>query len=453
MVAAEPRPQDLKVRLMRAIEKGSDLCGANLRGADLSGARLQGAPLDNADLRKANLTGANLREVRLIGADLQGARLVAADLRRAVLVQADLQGAQLQCASLHVALLYGANLHGADLRGARFCPLASDDPEALGLSTTHATFQDGVYRSDLRHTVLAGADLRNADLRGAMLDGARLTSTHVGASTPDLPREIIGAIEGHASPPLSVLLRAIEFVAQYAGQQEQRAPVLRHADLRGASLEDVTICPEADLTGAKFGKEWEGDEADGIVGDYEGVYRQLKLCFQESGEYDRAGAFFVQEMRAKRRAAIAKGPKGGRWTGVWARVCQSPAWLFDVLSHYGERPLRVVVAGLSVVLLCALLYCFNAVSGVTYHEVTRSPAAYGEGTAYYALSDETWAFSPGLRHFPRALYFSIVTFTSLGYGDCAPVSIGSHFLATTEVTIGVFLMALFMVCIVRRYGR
>jgi hypothetical protein len=53
-----------------------------------------------------------------------------------------------------------------------------------------------------------------------------------------------------------------------------------------------------------------------------------------------------------------------------------------------------------------------------------------------------------------ALYFSAVTFTATGYGDLVPAAnTASRFLAASEGLIGVFLMATFIVCLARRYGR
>lgn len=61
-----------------------------------------------------------------------------------------------------------------------------------------------------------------------------------------------------------------------------------------------------------------------------------------------------------------------------------------------------------------------------------------------------WGFS--LRAIWRAIYFSVVTFTSLGYGDIQPSYAGTY-VTTIEVTIGVVLIALFVGSIIRKLSR
>ena len=77
----------LAVRL--AVEKHTNLTGADLAGAYLAGAYLAGADLTGADLAGADLTGADLA-----GASLAGAYLAGADLARANLAGASLAGAE-----------------------------------------------------------------------------------------------------------------------------------------------------------------------------------------------------------------------------------------------------------------------------------------------------------------------------------------------------------------------
>ena len=52
----------------------------------------------------------------------------------------------------------------------------------------------------------------------------------------------------------------------------------------------------------------------------------------------------------------------------------------------------------------------------------------------------------------QALYFSIVTFTTLGYGDIAPVGL-ARAVACSEALLGAFMMALFIFVFCRRMVR
>ena len=52
-----------------------------------------------------------------------------------------------------------------------------------------------------------------------------------------------------------------------------------------------------------------------------------------------------------------------------------------------------------------------------------------------------------------AFYFSVVTFTTLGYGDYVPGSVAGQVFAGAEALLGVFVMSLFLVCFVRKFSR
>jgi len=102
---------------------------------------------------------------------------------------------------------------------------------------------------------------------------------------------------------------------------------------------------------------------------------------------------------------------------------------FCALSGYCERPQRVIGWSVAVVYVWALAYWefgFVQQSGCT-HPITA---------------------------FGKNLYFSVVTFTTLGFGDFEPVKTGpGMFLAASEAFIGMFMIALFVVSLAKRFSR
>jgi len=54
--------------------------------------------------------------------------------------------------------------------------------------------------------------------------------------------------------------------------------------------------------------------------------------------------------------------------------------------------------------------------------------------------------------FSNCLYFSLITFTTLGYGDFRPLEGLGRFLTGSEAFIGAFMMALFVYTFARRTG-
>ncbi|MBU2103339.1 MAG: ion channel [Candidatus Omnitrophota bacterium] len=92
---------------------------------------------------------------------------------------------------------------------------------------------------------------------------------------------------------------------------------------------------------------------------------------------------------------------------------------------YGERPSRTLYAALGVVFLSSFFYSFV-------------PLVHG-GVF----------FKP---NYFEALYFSVITFTTVGYGDITPVGL-SRLISMIEAFSGMFFMPLFMVGLSRRYLR
>ncbi len=100
---------------------------------------------------------------------------------------------------------------------------------------------------------------------------------------------------------------------------------------------------------------------------------------------------------------------------------------FKWMAAYGESPVRVAVSAFVVIAICATIYASTGVWSNLINEKVFS--------------------------IPTSLYFSVVTFTTLGYGDYSPVHGIARITATIEALCGMFLMSLFLVTLVRRFGR
>lgn len=98
---------------------------------------------------------------------------------------------------------------------------------------------------------------------------------------------------------------------------------------------------------------------------------------------------------------------------LWASLKCVPGFVSFLIWGFGERPTRIVATAFVVIFTyVTLFYCSNI------------EHASGE--------------------FFNSLYLSIVTFTTLGFGDITPIKAGafSKFLVASEALIGVFLMGL-----------
>jgi hypothetical protein len=182
--------------------------------------------------------------------------------------------------------------------------------------------------------------------------------------------------------------------------------------------------------------EYAGDpEIEADLDGLERTYLEARQGAGAVGDHENAAALFLREMRYRRRRYATHALDSTRATGH--RVDATVRWVtsafLNLVSGYGERPQRTVLASLTVILVTGLVY--PAVGGLRE----------GDTVVTYA-SDGAVAFTEGL-------YFSVVTFTTLGYGDIEPVGALSRTLAGLEALSGAFLVALFVFALGRQAAR
>ena len=213
---------------------------------------------------------------------------------------------------------------------------------------------------------------------------------------------------------------------------------LLKADLSQANLHwaDLSGC---DLLGVKFKNAqlehvfWgeslyqelrAREDADDSVRHYqeaEEVARNIRRHCEQQGIHRTAGHFFYCEMVLRRLQMPRFSMK------------RMISYFVDLVSGYGESPRRVVLFSGLLVLFCSLIYFYTGIQDE------------GVLVQYQPSADAM----TNLRSWFDCLYFSIVTFTTLGYGDLTPLG-WSRIVAAFEAFTGSFSLALFVVLFVKK---
>ena len=157
----------------------------------------------------------------------------------------------------------------------------------------------------------------------------------------------------------------------------------------------------------------------------ESTYRRLKHTHTNEGDYNRAGEFHIHEMRMKHHRYRLQQGASVKWKLFWNSF-------YNISCGYGERPKQLVLNALLIILLFTGL--FHASDGVAH-----SNSDDAEFAAYDPTIDE-------------CLYFSVVTFTTLGYGDYSPKD-DYRFFAALEAFTGAFTIALSVLVFGRKMMR
>ncbi|AEC51183.1 hypothetical protein PNA2_0265 [Pyrococcus sp. NA2] len=153
-------------------------------------------------------------------------------------------------------------------------------------------------------------------------------------------------------------------------------------------------------------------------------YRIARTTWEESGDKENADEYYYLEMTARRKRVIQhykRGPKTIKKTIKLLEVLFE--FLFaDLTCKYGTDWKRPVFLWISLVIFgFPLLYA-----------ITKSVIPISSPLDY--------------------VYFSIVTATTLGYGDLHPVGIGKV-IASVEAIFGMFMWAVFLTVFARKYMR
>ncbi len=164
------------------------------------------------------------------------------------------------------------------------------------------------------------------------------------------------------------------------------------------------------------------------------LYKHAAVCYEKDKEYLEFGECYYRSKEFNRRYLWGSlfHPRKSDGSGKGALrdfLRRLMRWLTvsfsSLLWGHGERPQRTVLFGMFVIFLAAVLYS----QGFLLKGGQPSHPNWGE-----------------------SIYFSVVTFSTLGYGDLAPIGF-SRFIAILEALSGIFIFPIFITGLCRKYLR
>ena len=300
--------------------------------------------------------------------------------------------------------LDGAFLSGIDLAGVewfRECTLPGADFEAVDLRNA------SLAGTDLREASLEAVDLRKATLAGSNLEDASFSRCDLRNTRVD------GARLDQAVFTDARINRQTTFgdAVVYERELEATADGERSRDLAQAAI-------------------WS--------------YHEIQALHDENALPFEARHYNLREEDVRRRLAWRSGHYG------LALKAEGARWI----TGYGMSPWRVLATAAFVVVVSAMLY---PTTGGLQETISRG-ATTEPGSTVGNQTTITWSIDDPestpryvlVFVFFRSLYFSIVTFTGLGYGDINPVGDFARALAGIEAVLGQLLLALLVFVLAQR---
>lgn len=292
--------------------------------------------------------------------------------------------------------------------------------------------------ADLRHATLKNSKLAGANLTGANLSEAQLSK----AELIDAVLEETCFVEANLSD--TDLTDANARSANLSDSVLEQA-LLARTDLRGADLVNArlyqTLFPDTRIDDrTDFGErsvyESGVSPSNSDVASEEAatwVYRRLEGLHDENAMADRARKLHFRKEEIQREARLR--------AGNYSR------WLVDTINRWltghGESLRNVISASMVVIVLCGLMYPFTG-------GITRGGT---DGTTLQLESASQLFTRSGLNVLIESMYFSVITFTTVGYGDLFPASLGTKILVGAESLLGALFIALFVFVLGRRVSR
>lgn len=333
----------------------------------------------------------------------------------------------------------------ANFTGTMFLRRAVFDEMSVG---SHATFQDARFDTAVSFT--------NTHFgRSPTFDGANITSGEFDGPTVETDPPVISLQncelhDGHLGQPTGeervifdcegATLGTVEVTAEHGEE-----PALEYVRLVRTDFEDFDF-GQYKAAFASLGWELHStvDSRDDTETDatLEDTYRKAKNGAKDTSDRKAVSELFMKELqyRGRKHGAMMRSSEKPLRTRVLAANNWLGNYLFYWTCGYGERLRRIFTASATVIVIWALVYTF----------LPRT-AKQTSGLTIEGLDSTLALLTPdGMFIFAKNLYFSLVTFTTLGYGDVQPVGTVSRVLAGTEAFIGAILIALVVFVLGRR---
>jgi len=260
-------------------------------------------------------------------------------------------------------------------------------------------------QADLAKAKLVNADLSNSDLTRANLSGASMYGVN---------------LEG-----------ATLFKTNLEGAN------LKSANLKNADMLGV------DFSGTKLNNiDWGDDckvinevEAENAYasGDYqkskekfkeaEDIYRAIKISLQSQTLGEDVGKFFVREMVVKRKQMPKFSP------------LRMASKLAQMTTGYGEKVGNIFYTVLFVIISCAFLY---GIAGVSY------------GDNILGFYGDVEAFGGMINVIGNLFYFSVVVFSTVGFGEIVPINLMGKSVMIFEGIIGGLILSILIIAVYKQ---
>jgi len=410
---------------------------------------LMGAYLKDLNLKKANLFNAKLNGSNLVNADFRGAIMLMANFSGARLNNSNFYGSFLSLGKFKEADLARTNFQKAILDMATFCKASLEEANLQESILTKADLRDSWLRkANLQGAELDGANLRNAHMENTNLQEASLRFSNLQGANLENANLSNNSFWG-TSFRKAMLWKTVLQNSKFISTNFQEAMIgyaeLEDAKFLNTNLQNATI-HNSNLQGTLINTSTIQDTIfnDNTINtktDFSGSNIQEAIM---PPELEAQLEYNIRRKSWKKWMHCPPIPKDShRISRAWHRTKQIPHLIvvnlivrpFWWISDYGTSSTRLLLVFFFLSLLFGVIYWMCPWCVLGLKEKTIDGEIFEVPKILLPL---------------RAFYFSVVTMTTLGFGDihADPRYWQGHVLLTIQVLLGYFLLG----ALVTRFG-
>ncbi len=365
----------------------------------------------NVDLRGIKLPGLNFSQ---LAKDFSGIHFDYSDLSNSDFSGCDISG----------SYFIGTDLTGTVLRNVK-----ADNSFFILAKAANANFEEADLKGSLfQLAVLLGSDFRKANLEGtdflySLLSHSRFDGTTIDHKSQFVNKNAYVYKDKHKCFYIPTGFRAIAEVLEDNNSKSRTRKINGFVRVNSKignpefiwdySNHVVMYRKKTVRNFAVLRDETEYHKQKDMYAGIMEVYRQIKLLLRTFGNYMEADSYLFLELSAKRKA-------------LRNHLFSAILWLVEKSTGYGIRMGRLFLLALTTILSFAGIYflAFQNVIPFSAHMNT-------------------------MERIGRSIYFSAVTFSTLGYGDLSPVGY-LRYIANLEAFLGLVITGIFIVSVARK---
>ena len=263
---------------------------------------------------------------------------------------------------------------------------------------------------------LAGADLRDADLRDIYLIEADLSGADF--SRADLRKAHMYGANLQGAKLFKTNLEDANLNGADLRRCDMLAAILRDTKLSNVILDhDFVVINE--LEAREAARRGDRDATRQKYEEARDVYRNLKVAMHRQIPSSDVGMLFVREMAATRKLM------------PFFSLSRFFSKFLDLSLGYGEQIGRIMVSIFILMIVSALLY---GIEGVQNGEEVLG---FGQGAGFLETTG-------------NLIYFSVVVFTTVGFGDITPFGPLGKITMMVEGFFSTVYMAILIIALYKR---